>query len=867
MPKSVKKKKVTPIIRGVAKKLDRLERSQLEGVLAQQQAATNEWIRRQVLENNRIDILAKEVLGYDVKPFHLKMLQWQFLHPDNLILAFRGSGKTTSCTITRSIFLLCKNRNLRILLGSKSKGNAEGFLRGIKAHFEHNKKLVDIFGPFFDPRDVEKWDNTEISILGRTTAATESTITCTGEDSTITSKHFDVLITDDLITEENSRTSRMRDKVKTWYYKTYLPLLEPPDPNVPHRGEHHREGTRYHFDDLYGHLEANELKGKTLVIRALDDNENSPWPEKFTPKYFKDIRKKSGLIIFNSQYQCHSEDTEFLTNKGWKYFYEIDKDNKLATYNLKNNKLQYQKPIRKINKSYKGNLVHIKSNKVDALVTPNHQMVCKPADYPSKDDWDFVDAYNLPSKVSIRTKRVLFPSCVDWNGKEKKIFKIKQGWRKDRYGIGIWKEYSLEKHRPIDVEMDMFLKFLGFFVTKGSTSKKTRGEISFSQNEGIVLKSMKNILKSMSIDFKEYKNKNTVRLVFSHIWLWGWLRENVKTCSYDARIPRIFFNLSKRQLKILFDTLIDGGGYIIKYKKGDSYQYTSISKQLVNDVMEIGFMIGYDSSISKIKTRKIYKNGKVYVQRSDSFRVCLRKAIGNGIDPNKQIYEVPYSGNVVCFKTKNATLITRRNGKILISGNCDTEAMKGEIFQYDDCQQIDIDDYPATNTLKIYMGVDLNVTEREINDKFAIAVIGIQGSIKKDDYYCYLLDYYLDFLRPTKHAEKIFEFYDRWSPIKVGIESNQYQDALRQTLKEKRPNARIYKRQVHKDKMSRAWKLSAIFENKRFYFKKGVHSKPIENLILFPSEKHRDFFDALDHAVGSAKQRTRNRTRRSFGVL
>lgn len=487
---------VTPIIEGAALKLDRMERNELYTVWQQHRTALNEWLRRQIVDNNRIDILASEVLGYTVKPFHLKMMQWQFQHPKSLQLSFRGAGKSTCCTITKAIHYIIKNRNIRILLGSEKKINAIGFLTSIKGHLEHNERLIEIFGKFYDPNIVPRWSDSEIVVVGRTEHQLgEATITCIGVDSRVTSKHFDVLLTDDLATEENSRTELMREKTKQWYYHTYRPLLLPPKEGFEHRGEHHHLGTKQHFNDLYGHLEENELKEHTQIIPALDEQDNSPWPDEFPVKFFREQRTEMGIIRFGCQYLCNAD------------------------------------------------------------------------------------------------------------------------------------------------------------------------------------------------------------------------------------------------------------------------------------------------------------------------------------------------------------------------------AMRGEIFQYDDCQEKSDKEYPSLEELKVYMGVDLSADEKEHkrNARFSIAVIGILGSIKKDDYYVYLLDYYDDHLRPTLQPDKVIEFYDRWKPIRTGIETNQYQNTLRLIVQEKRPNMSVKKIETKIDKITRAWKIAPIFENNRAFFRKGVHAKAIEQLVLFPAGKYKDFFDAYDHAITAARHRIKKK--------
>ena len=220
---------------------------------------------------------------------------------------FTVTHNSTTCTITKIIHYLCKNRNLRILIASKTSSNAEGFLKEIKAHLEGTQKLIDVFGAFYDPKKVAKWDNKEIEVVGRTIKAKEASVTCVGVDGTIVSKHVDVIMSDDLVDEENARTPYMRERTQKWYYQTLDPILEPPDEKVPHRGEHHRLGTRYHFADLWGHLIENELEDHHQIIKALDDKERSPWPEKHTPEWFKQKKAKAGLIIFNAQFQNDTE--------------------------------------------------------------------------------------------------------------------------------------------------------------------------------------------------------------------------------------------------------------------------------------------------------------------------------------------------------------------------------------------------------------------------------------------------------------------------------------------------------------------------------------------------------------------------------
>ena len=79
-----------------------------------------------------------------------------------------------------------------------------------------------------------------------------------------------------VVDEENARTEVQREKTKTWYYKTLVPCLEP-------HGRLFMVGTRYHYLDLYGHLIRNELAEKHQIVRAIEEDGATPWPETQAP--------------------------------------------------------------------------------------------------------------------------------------------------------------------------------------------------------------------------------------------------------------------------------------------------------------------------------------------------------------------------------------------------------------------------------------------------------------------------------------------------------------------------------------------------------------------------------------------------------
>jgi len=280
---------------------DRNTRRELVETAEELERAERDLLRCQILEYDRIDLLCTEVLGYEVAPHHLRMLKHTLRFPDgNLVLGWRGSGKSTIVTVAYSVWRVLKDPDVRILIASKSHTNAKAFLSEIKGHLESDK-VQAIFGPQVGA----KWDEDEIKVAGRTKQPKEPTITTVGLDSAVESRHYDVLICDDLVSESESRTAHMRRKVHTFFYKTLLPTLEP-------GGALAVRGVPHHPADLYGHLRKSDMDGpRTLVIPAMRGNNTdgwvAEWPDKFPVSFLLALRTKMGSIIFATQYLCDAK--------------------------------------------------------------------------------------------------------------------------------------------------------------------------------------------------------------------------------------------------------------------------------------------------------------------------------------------------------------------------------------------------------------------------------------------------------------------------------------------------------------------------------------------------------------------------------
>lgn len=272
-----------------------------------------EYIKRLIIDEDRLDVLMK-LIGYRA-PAHQMMLNDFFDDRQfGIALAPRGSGKSTSCDICYAVMRALQNRNLRVLIASRTTEQAKAFLFEIKSALM-NERLREIFGELRG----DKWDETQADIAGRTKNPKEHTFTIAGADGAVVSKHFDLILGDDLVEDKNSRTEGQRKQLMRFFYRSMLPTLRPD-------GEMRLLGTRYHPEDLYGHLINNDplFKDNYIVLPAVfhrktgetldllqDDNGNFYAsrnatcydPKGFPMKKIIERRASMPLADFECQYQ------------------------------------------------------------------------------------------------------------------------------------------------------------------------------------------------------------------------------------------------------------------------------------------------------------------------------------------------------------------------------------------------------------------------------------------------------------------------------------------------------------------------------------------------------------------------------------
>jgi len=368
-------------------------------------------------------------------------------------------------------------------------------------------------------------------------------------------------------------------------------------------------------------------------------------------------------ISYDECAQCYSDDTEVLTDLGWKKFYNVAIGELVPSINIETGLVEKVKVKSVINEPYEGDMIQFGGEKqqfTDLLVTPNHKMlVAKSKGANQYGSFAFEEAGNLIGK------QFKLNQSFTATGRESAYFMI-PAYRNKMSGSGLY----VRGERKVVVED--FLLFLGLYISEGSVWK---GRITISQTEkGKAFYVIPKLLDSMGFSWS-LNNK-----VGYHVFdkqLAEFIKYFVPCLAENKRIPRETLNLSPRLLRLLFDGLILGDGSYKKSGKGCGI-YGTTSKGLADDVMELCLRIGLVPSLKAdrggsggfIKGRKI--KGSL-----DFYRIQFRK---RGQFPrinhhpkntaHASVKKVFYSGNIACLALeKNHTLMVRRNGRVAWSGN------------------------------------------------------------------------------------------------------------------------------------------------------------------------------------------------------
>jgi hypothetical protein len=407
----------------------------------------------------------------------------------------------------------------------------------------------------------------------------------------------------------------------------------------------------------------NEVLGRsydsgTRPLTRQDMQDNS-W-DKLSMAYYQDVKQYSTAnpIFMGIDWGCHDDKTRILTERGFIHFRNLLDDDKVAQFDEHTREMTYVKPELRTVRQWNGDLIHFKNKTLDMMLTNTHRMLLRGC---NSTKWLVEKA----GKVSERSSHVKFVGSIDWKGPEKRTWILP--------GVPSSAGYPGSSTRIF--MMDDWLEFLGYYLSEGGlcyahskdATKRRPSCLKMSQRSSVnanKVKKIKSCMDRLGLAYQEYPNSKTkdVNWTICGKQFWKWVETNVGTSCSSKSIPKEFLGLSKRQLQILFDSMMLGDGNADTREGNNNGSYLSTSKSLCEDFQILCIKLGLRATLS---TRR-----KASGNRKTLYSVCWSSGDDHQFNSvSKNVKKVAYDGKVYCCKVSTGFIVTERNGRIAYQGN------------------------------------------------------------------------------------------------------------------------------------------------------------------------------------------------------
>jgi len=358
---------------------------------------------------------------------------------------------------------------------------------------------------------------------------------------------------------------------------------------------------------------------------------------------------------------CYSEDTEVLTDSGWKRFIDLVKGvDQVASRNQKTGAFEWAHPTAYFALDYTGPMVHFyggRRRNLDLLVTPNHRMLVR-SQKTGKET--FVRADHLASSTSLYWG---IPTTSVPNDVDVDTFRIEGA----RRGVP----------HVLTIKGDTFAAFMGAWLAEGSIVAG-RGRVYISQ---IPSGRGREAYRTMLTDLLGHEpSSDATGLYFQNRVLADYLARFGHAA--DKFIPDELKDFSARQLRIFWDHYMLGDGCASRPES------VTASERLANDLQEIAQRMGMWATIipRDPKGDSVLSDGRIILEANKrrQFVVGFRNTGDAGRHSSEAIWvrqneSVDYDGTVYCVSVPNESLYVRRNGVPAWCGNtmCTQAAFPG----------------------------------------------------------------------------------------------------------------------------------------------------------------------------------------------
>jgi phosphoribosylamine-glycine ligase len=350
---------------------------------------------------------------------------------------------------------------------------------------------------------------------------------------------------------------------------------------------------------------------------------------------------------------CYDDQTEVLTEDGWKLFKELEATDSICTLNPSTGMIEYQKPTAIVSYTHHKKLVSIKNRAIDVMVTLDHNMyVQSQSDYKNhRNQFKFVKARDLETQCQVKRTGA-------WVGSEIGTFALPS------VTLGHFQggQLVLQETGPLEIPMDLWLEFMGIWLADGWVSfQGGTYRVGIAQKSGQKTDAIAGLLSKLPFNTTQREGQFLIcsKQLGSYLAPFGTAPEKY--------VPAFVKKLSPRQIAIFLEWFCMGDG--TNMRNGFRIFYTS-SKKLADDIQELLLKVG---RVGLVKSRVRPGRRWIVDHFADSsrpqFEVIERvRKLTSWID-RRDTSVVDYDGTVYCATVENHIMYVRRNGKPIWCGN------------------------------------------------------------------------------------------------------------------------------------------------------------------------------------------------------
>lgn len=353
---------------------------------------------------------------------------------------------------------------------------------------------------------------------------------------------------------------------------------------------------------------------------------------------------------------CYSDDTEVMTNNGWKLFKDVVKTDKIMSINPDTKEIDFVPFVQKIQYEYNGKMIHFPGRNFDLLVTPDHNML-----YLAR------NGHGEPRLKGIKASELI----------KRTSFYIPRG-------VGIWKAEDSQtvKFGDLIIRKSQYLRLWAWYLTEGSGRPKGGSyEVKLAQKDPMkIYNDLPDLQKALHV-------------TSDAVYLYGDYARYFE-CMFgiyaDKKyIPHFIKDSSVENIREFLDAFVIADGTKYTNQKCNKKAYSEFrneqvlrtsSKQMADDLCEMIVKAGWMPSENVIeeKGHTVHFSNGDYELNTDCHNISICKSKYRtyapdmeGHKPRHKPVEVDYNGTVYDVELEKwHFLLVRRNGKCAWSGNC-----------------------------------------------------------------------------------------------------------------------------------------------------------------------------------------------------